>query len=64
MNIKVGDIVKIAKNQETFWTIVNKVENDLVFATIDNFLVFSIDGENYGDKISFEKNKVIDIYHD
>jgi len=58
--IRVGSVVKVACNQERFWTEVVRVRGREVTATVANILVCKQPFNN-GDLIHFQKRHVFDI---
>ena len=58
--LKVGDFVKVRHDDEAFWTIISKIDENTITATVDNVL----DNEHpfeFGDEIEFEKKNIFSI---
>ena len=62
-SIKKGSIVKVARNNERFWTSVVSVDGDKITATVDNDLICE-QPFNYGDIIKFEKRHIHCVWSD
>jgi hypothetical protein len=63
--VRDGSIVKVSIGGERFWVQVRKVKGSKVTGVIDNDLISTNEhGLSYGDKITFEKRHIHDIYKD
>jgi hypothetical protein len=60
----VGDIVKIRRNDESFWNIITSIKyhptGNIITATVDNYLLQK--KLSYGSTITFKEKKILDIY--
>ena len=58
--IREGDSVRIASREERFWTLVKKVNGDVITAEVINVLIIP-QRYDYGDVVQYEKRHVHDI---
>lgn len=60
LNLKIGDIVKIAHEFKMYCVIVTKITDIKYYGYIDNIYLKQSKNYNYGDIIPFYNNQIID----